>query len=254
MVDRIRPLKLESVALGGSQDDFLPTAVNPAEDYAAVKGIALEDNDGTLIQRNADGNIEFVDVNGTNKLSALIGGGGGVTSVNGEVGAVVLDTDDIDEGTTNLYYIEARVSANTSVAANTAKVSADGSINTHSDVDITTTAPQSGESLIWGGTEFTPGPVLNETTHRPVDQLVHNIAETSYEEITRSGGNITDVIIWTSVAKTTKVRETNITRSGGSVSQTVEKQYNAAGTLVETLTSVISRTGGNIDNITNTLT
>jgi hypothetical protein len=45
---------------------------------------------------------------------------GAVTSVNGEVGVVVLDTADISEDT-NLYYTEARVSANTDVAANTAK-------------------------------------------------------------------------------------------------------------------------------------
>ncbi len=45
-----------------------------------------------------------------------------VTSVNGLTGAVVLTTDEITEGTTNLYYTEARVSANTDVTANTAKV------------------------------------------------------------------------------------------------------------------------------------
>ena len=44
-----------------------------------------------------------------------------VDSVNTQTGAVVLDTDDIDEGATNLYYTEARVSANTNVAANTLK-------------------------------------------------------------------------------------------------------------------------------------
>jgi len=49
-------------------------------------------------------------------------GAGAVDSVNTQTGAVVLDTDDISEGTTNLYYTEARVSANTNVAANTAKV------------------------------------------------------------------------------------------------------------------------------------
>lgn len=44
-----------------------------------------------------------------------------VTSVNTQTGDVVLDTDDISEGTSNLYYTESRVSANSSVAANTAK-------------------------------------------------------------------------------------------------------------------------------------
>ena len=45
---------------------------------------------------------------------------GAVNSVNGDTGVVVLDTLDIAENT-NLYYTEARVSANTDVAANTAK-------------------------------------------------------------------------------------------------------------------------------------
>jgi len=49
------------------------------------------------------------------------GGGGAVDSVNGKVGVVVLTTTDISEGT-NEYYTEAKVSANTSVALNTAKV------------------------------------------------------------------------------------------------------------------------------------
>lgn len=45
---------------------------------------------------------------------------GAVTSVNGDTGVVVLDTSEVAENT-NLYYTEARVSANTDVAANTAK-------------------------------------------------------------------------------------------------------------------------------------
>jgi len=44
-----------------------------------------------------------------------------VSSVNTQVGAVVLDTDDIDEGSSNLYYTEGRVSANNSVVLNTGK-------------------------------------------------------------------------------------------------------------------------------------
>lgn len=68
------------------------------------------------------------------------------------------NTDEIVEGSTNLYYTEGRVSANTSVAANTAKVSASGSIDTHSDVDITTVAPTDKQALVWnaGNSEFEP--------------------------------------------------------------------------------------------------
>lgn len=43
-----------------------------------------------------------------------------VSSVNGKSGAVLLTTDDIEEGNDNLYYTEERVSANEDVAANTA--------------------------------------------------------------------------------------------------------------------------------------
>tara|TARA_R110000764_G_scaffold205167_1_gene290402 strand:+ start:49 stop:1623 length:1575 start_codon:yes stop_codon:yes gene_type:complete len=57
---------------------------------------------------------------------------GSVTSVNGQTGVAVLDTADISEDT-NLYYTEARVSANTDVAANTAKTG----ITTQQASDIT---------------------------------------------------------------------------------------------------------------------
>lgn len=48
---------------------------------------------------------------------------GAVNSVNGQAGVVVLDTADISEDT-NLYYTESRVTANSAVAANTAKLTA----------------------------------------------------------------------------------------------------------------------------------
>lgn len=78
-------------------------------------GIANNDNDTTIPTSAAVKN--FVDSNA-------------VTSVNTQTGDVVLDTDDISEGTSNLYYTEARVSANTSVAANTLK-------NTYPSADAT---------------------------------------------------------------------------------------------------------------------
>jgi hypothetical protein len=79
-----------------------------------------------------------------------------VLSVNSKTGAVVLDSDDIAEGVNNEYHTSARVSSNVDVLANTAKVSADGSINTHSDVDTVTIAPTSGQPLVWDGSNFTP--------------------------------------------------------------------------------------------------
>ena len=71
------------------------------------------------------------------------GGGGAVDSVNGATGVVSLDTGDITENT-NLYYTEARVSANTDVAANTAK---DG-ITTVQATDITNSVKNDTERSI----------------------------------------------------------------------------------------------------------
>lgn len=78
-------------------------------------GSAPNDNQGDFI-RDA-----FIKVN-ANFDELYSDDAGDVDSVNGQTGTVVLDTDDISEGSTNEYYTEAKVSANTSVAANTAKV------------------------------------------------------------------------------------------------------------------------------------
>ena len=78
-------------------------------------GIAGNDNDTTIPTSAAVKN--FVDSNA-------------VTSVYTQTGSVVLNTDNINEGSSNLYYTEGRVSANSSVAANTAK-------NTYPSADAT---------------------------------------------------------------------------------------------------------------------
>lgn len=83
-----------------------------------------------------------------------------VDSVNGETGDVVLDTDDIDEGSTNLYYTEARVSANTDVSANTTHRTSDGSDHTFIDQDVTSTSSPTFVSptvdTIKSNTSYTP--------------------------------------------------------------------------------------------------
>jgi len=89
---------------------------------------------------------------------------------------------------------------------------------------------------------------LSRGAHEALDSLVHELAETSYEEVTRLGGLVTDVIVWTDSGKTIKVREMNLTRASGRVSVIVRKQYNA-GVLVQTMTSTITRSGGHVASI-----
>jgi hypothetical protein len=69
-----------------------------------------------------------------------------VSSVNGFTGTVVLDTDDISEGATNLYFTNSRADARIAAA----------SIDDLSDVDTTTNPPSSGDVLAWDGAQWEP--------------------------------------------------------------------------------------------------
>ena len=99
----------------GESDNFYVTGAS----YAT--GTLTLTRNGSLANLTATGFLQV----GTNSSDALAGNtvippAAPVDSVNGETGVVVLTTSDITEGT-NLYYTEARVTANTAVAANTAK-------------------------------------------------------------------------------------------------------------------------------------
>lgn len=93
-------------------------------DNTELSATAKELTDG-----NGNGSGVTLDNAGNVTATSFTGDGSGLTnlpsgavsSVNTQTGAVVLDTDDIAEGSTNLYYTDARVSANSAVAANTAK-------------------------------------------------------------------------------------------------------------------------------------
>lgn len=102
---------------------------------------------------------------------------------------------------------------------------------------------QGGFTVPVGGSGITPA------QHQALDQIVHNIAETSYLEVTRTAGRVSDVTHWTDNTKTTKIRETNITRTSGVVSSVVVKQYDGTGTLAQTLTGTVNRAGGQVASI-----
>jgi hypothetical protein len=95
----------------------------------------------------------------------------------------------------------------------------------------------------------TGGGGITEAQHEVIDSLVHELAETSYLEVTRSAGQVTDVIVWETAAKLKKIRETNVTRTAGQASVVVEKQYDGAGVLKQTLTHTITRSSGQVASI-----
>lgn len=140
--NKISASSLASVAFSGSYNDLVdtPSIVNTfngesgAISLGAGTGITVVNNGGGSFTVNATGgggsgvsslntltggltlaagsNVTITD-NGSDTITiaASGGGGGAVDSVNGQTGVVVLDTDDIPEGSTNLYYTDARFDA-----------------------------------------------------------------------------------------------------------------------------------------------
>jgi hypothetical protein len=102
----------------------------------------------------------------------------------------------------------------------------------------------------------TGGSGLSPAAHRALDQLVHPIAEDSYEEYIYSGIKVTDIIVWTDSGKTQKIRETTFTYSGNKVSTVVTKQYDGAGVLIvgETMTETFTYSGNQVSNIDRVMT
>lgn len=94
--------------------------------------------------------------------------------------------------------------------------------------------------------------LLTDARHRELYTLVHGVDETSYDEVIYSGNNITQYIVWTSVAKTLKIREDSMTYSGGKVTQVVSKQYDGAGVLVAQYTEDYSYSGNKISSVART--
>lgn len=61
MADKVKPLKIENPATGGTDTDMTPREMSPSADYAAVKGIAFENNDNSLLDLNGSGELQAKD-------------------------------------------------------------------------------------------------------------------------------------------------------------------------------------------------
>lgn len=120
---------------------------------------------------------------------------------------------------------------------------------TRSGNDMQFTDPSTGTKKL---SELAAGGGMTESAHEALDTLTHELAETCWTEVVRTGGLVTSIVTWETSGKLKKVRETLITRTTGQVSQVVTKHYDAAGTLKVTLTKDISRTGGQVTSISTT--
>lgn len=116
-----------------------------------------------------------------------------------------------------------------------------------------TSLPTPGQGSIIYGTLVGSG--LSQLSHRALDQLVHEVAEDSYEEITRDiNGRVSGIIYWTDSGKTLKIREYALTRNvDAKVEIVTTYQYNGSGTVAETYVETLSRTSGQVTSITGAL-
>ena len=81
---------------------------------------------------------------------------------------------------------------------------------------------------------------ITQEQHRNLDQLVHQLAENFYYEVTWAGPRVIAEVWWTNMNKEKKIRSIDYVYSGNKISQSVTKQYDVNGnavvgeTLVET--------------------
>lgn len=99
----------------------------------------------------------------------------------------------------------------------------------------------------------TGGSGITEGQHEILDTLVHEIDETSYDEVIYGSGNrVSAYIIWETAAKLKKIREEQYTYVGGKVSQSVTIQYDGTGVAKMTMTETYTYSGNRVTSVTRT--
>jgi len=156
-----------------------------------------------------------------------------------------LTGDDISDGT--LYRQDLNITSTGKAVVR--KVLAGSDIN----ISYTGIDPGTGDVTI-SFNSSTGG--ITTAQHRNLDQLVHEIAETFYYEVTRTTGKVSNETWWTTSGKTKKIRSIDYTYAGNLITQIVTKQYDSNGNTIvgETLTETYNYSGQNINSITSVLT
>jgi len=68
--------------------------------------------------------------------------------------------------------------------------------------------------------------------HRQLDQLVHNIAEDSFEEITYSGNKVQSIVAYTDMTKLIKIREEEYSYTDNKIYQVITRNFDSVGTVI----------------------
>jgi len=96
------------------------------------------------------------------------------------------------------------------------------------------------------------GTGLTLEDHENIDSLVHNISEDTYSEVIRDVDNRVTEVNQYQFNGGPLVRKVEINRDvAGQVTSTVERQYDGAGNLIQSLTTAVARDGsGSVVTIT----
>jgi len=88
--------------------------------------------------------------------------------------------------------------------------------------------------------------------HEAIDSLVHNLNRTGVTELTRNAqGQVIEVDFRTAPVTGTLIRSASITRdTSNRVTVYVENQHDETGTIIQTLTNTVNRTGGKVTSVT----
>lgn len=128
---------------------------------------------GNLASSNVQSALEEhqLDIDGINTTTSSLQAQ--ITSNDSEIATLqseqTTQNTDIFNNATNISTIFAQQSTqDAAIALNTAKVSASGSIDTHSDVDTTTAPPIVGSQLQWDGVNWVPQSINNGFTIFPI--------------------------------------------------------------------------------------
>jgi hypothetical protein len=105
----------------------------------------------------------------------------------------------------------------------------------------------------YGTFNLRSGGGIDEAEHELLDTLVHDIDETSYDDVIYGTGNhVASYIVWASAAKLLKIREEQYSYSGSKVSQVVITQYDGVGAVKMTMTETYAYSGSKVTSITRT--
>jgi len=162
----------ELAAALGDDPNFATTVTNSIATKLAISDFSSYFNTD-FAAKDTDGlseglsNLYYTDARARNAISVsgdlaynsttgVISYSESVQSVNGATGVVVLDTDDVNEGTTNFYYTDARFDARLSLK-DTGDLTegsnlyyTDGRVDTH----LNTGTAATGEFLSWNGSDY----------------------------------------------------------------------------------------------------